>query len=273
MNKRSYILGFEDEVGDWIEKEGRMGEMVVEYFANIFTTSNPSGFDEVLEGMLLTVIEDMNFDLNRPFLAEEVQRVLHQMAPLIAPGMDGMPPIFYKSFWHIVGNDVIMVVLSALNTSVVLESINTTFIALIPKILEPKKVSDFRLISLCNVIYKLIAKVLVNRLKKMLPFVVSDTQSAFLSGHLITDNILVAFETLHYLKRKTQGKLGFMALKLDMGKAYDKIEWSFLEKAMLYLGFSERFVKIIMACVTSVSYSVLLNGELTSNIKPSRGLR
>ena len=244
----------------------------MKYFANIFTTSNPSSFDEVLEGMLPTVTEDMNSDLNRPFLAEEVQRALHQMAPLTTLGPDGMSLIFYISFWYIVGNDVIMVILSALNTGVVLESINTTFIALIPKILEPKKVSDFRPISLCNVIYKLIAKVLVNRLKKILPFVVSDTQSAFLSGRLITDNILVAFETLHYLKRKTQGKLGFMALKLDMSKAYNIVEWSFLEKAMLHLGFSERFVKIIMSYVTSVSYSVLLNGELTDNIKPSRGL-
>ena len=122
-------------------------------------------------------------------------------------------------------------------------------------------------------VYKLIAKVLVNCLKMILPYVVSNSQSAFLSGRLITDNVSVAFETLHYLKRKTQGKLGFMALKLDMSKAYDRVEWEFLRRAMLHLGFADRFVSMIMACITSVSFSVLLNGEPVSNIKPSKGLR
>ena len=148
-----------------------------------------------------------------PFVAKEVQRALNR---LTAPGLDGMSPIFYKSFWHIVGKDVVEVVLSALNSGVIPESLNSTFIALIPKIKDPKKFFDFRPISLCNVVYKLIAKVLVNRLKMILPYVVSNSESAFLSGRLIINNVLVAFETLHYLKRKTQGKAGYMALKLDM---------------------------------------------------------
>ena len=187
-----------------------MGRLASTYFDSMFTTSNPDSFDEILCGLSPTVTAEMNNNLDRLYIAEEVQRALHQMAPLTAPGPNGMSPIFYKSFWHIVGKDVTEVVLNALNSSFVLDSLNSTFIALIPKIKDPKKVSNFRPISLCYVVYKLIAKVLVNRLKLILPYVVSDSQSAFLLGRLITNNLLVAFETLHYLKRRTQGKLGYM---------------------------------------------------------------
>ena len=177
-----------------------MGRVASFYFDTMFTASNPIGFDEILGGLLPTVTDEMNVSFNKPYNAEEVLKTLHQMDPLTAPGLDGMSPIFYKSFWHIVGKDVLEVVLTALNSGTISKSINSTFVALIPKIKDPKKVSDFRPISLCNVVYKLIAKVLVNRLKLILPYVVSESQSAFLSGRLITDNVLVAFETLHFLK-------------------------------------------------------------------------
>lgn len=153
-----------------------------------------------------------------------------------------------------------VVVLRALNSGIVPNSINTTFITLIHEIKNPKKVLDFRPISLCNIIYKLIVKVVANRLKKFLANSMPDSQSAFLLGRLISNNILVAFETLHYLKRKTRGKMGFMALKLDMSKAYDQVEWGFVEAIMQHLGLGERMRRIIMSCMKSMSYSILLNG-------------
>ena len=112
-----------------------------------------------------------------------------------------------------------------------------------------------------------------NRLKKFLIHTVPDSQSAFLLGRLISDNILVAFETLHYLKRKTTGNMGYMALKLDISKAYDRVEWEFLEKIMIHLGLEEKLICIIMSCLKSASYSMLLNGLPMGRIKPSRGLR
>ena len=158
-----------------------MGKVIERYFEGIFTTLNPSGFEEIFDGVFHTVSAEDNVGVVGDFHADEVLQALKQMAPLMAQGPDGMSPTFYKSFWHIVGNDVTEVVLSALNSGIIPESINTTYIALIPKIKDPKKVADFRPISLCNVIYNFIAKVVANCLKKFLIRTVPDSQSAFLS--------------------------------------------------------------------------------------------
>ena len=99
--------------------------------------------------------------------------------------------------------------------------------------------TKFRLISLCNVIYKILSKVIANRLKPIINSIISDDQSAFIADRLITDNILIAFKSLHHMKTQCLGKEGYMALKLDMSKAYDRVEWLFLEKILLKMGFQE----------------------------------
>ena len=133
--------------------------------------------------------------------------------------------------------DITRAVLSCLNSGSIQKSINHTFIALIPKVNNPERVYDFRTISLCNVIYKIITKVVANHLKPMLNSIISETKSAFIANRLIFDNILIAFESLHYMKTNCIGKKGFMAMKLDMSKAYDRVEWCFLEQILLKLGF------------------------------------
>ena len=136
--------------------------------------------------------------------------------------------------------EVSEVVLSVLNSGMIPVNLNHTCISLIPKIKSPKKVFDFRPISLSNVLYKLIAKVLANRLKPLLSNLISETQSAFMSERLIIDNIPIAYETLDYLKTKRTSKLGYMSLKLDMSKAYDRVEWVYLEKIMEKKGFNRK---------------------------------
>jgi hypothetical protein len=106
-----------------------------------------------------------------------------------------------------------------------------------------------------------------------LPEIITPNQSAFLSGRLISDNIIVAYELTHFLLNKREGDLGYAALKLDMSKAYDRVEWSFLENMMRRLGFSDMWIQLIMECVTTVLYRVKVNGEHSTSFVPQRGLR
>ena len=180
--------------------------------------------------------------LSSEYSAEEIKAALFQMGPTKAPGLDSMNALFYQKFWHIIGDDVINVVLDFLNTGHMEPNINFTHIVLIPKIKSLRKFSDYRLISLCNVIYKIISKVLANRLKQILPQLIAPSQSAFVPSCLITDNFLVAYESLHAMHGRKKGKKGPLALKLDISKAYDRVEWTFLKGVIAKLGFLEVWI-------------------------------
>ncbi len=198
---------------------------------------------------------------------------LFQMHPSKAPGPDDISSFFYKKYWHIVGLSVSNAVLSVLNSGKILQKINLAHISLIPKKKNPECMSDFRPISLCNMIYKIISKVFANRLKLVLPCIILESQSAFVPGRLITDNVSVAFELIHKLKAKRTGKKGEMAIKLDMSKAYDLVEWIYLESIMRRMGFAERWISLIMECIRTVQYSVLIDGVPKGFIIPSQGIQ
>jgi hypothetical protein len=135
-----------------------------------------------------------------------------------------LPAEFFHDNWSSIGQEVYSVVSDFFSKGRFDDEINLTVISLIPKIASPTKVSEFRPISLCNVFYKIISKTLANRLKVILPIIISANQSAFIPGRLIIDNVLVAYETLHSMHTRMWGKTGYMALKLDMSKSYDRVE-------------------------------------------------
>jgi hypothetical protein len=151
--------------------------------------------------------------------------------------------------------------------------INKTYLVLIPKGKNSSSPKDFRLISLCNVVMKIVTKVIANRLKATLPDVIDIEQSAFVQGRLITDNALIAMECFHWLKKKRKGKNGVMALKLDMSKAYDRIEWSFVNQVLISMGYPIKLVELIMRCISSVTYQIIINGQPSKSFRPERRLR
>ncbi|GAA0155012.1 hypothetical protein LIER_12839 [Lithospermum erythrorhizon] len=198
--------------------------------------------------------------LDRKFVKEEVKKCLFTMAGSKSAGPDGMPATFFQHYWTTVGDTLCNMVLSFLNDGRFLKKFNFTFITLIPKVEKPITMSQFRPIALCNTTAKVIDKVLAMRLKKFLPNVISDSQSAFVPNRLITDNILLAYEEHHLIKQRKHGNQGLMYIKLDMLKAYDHIEWPFLRAILYQLGFSNKWVHLIMQYVESVTYSLLING-------------
>ncbi|GAU17808.1 hypothetical protein TSUD_171970 [Trifolium subterraneum] len=216
--------------------------------------------------------QEMHDYLQKEFTAEEMFIAIKDMKSLAAPGPDGLLGRFYHTYWDIVGRDITKEVLWVLNQGGSPQPYNDTHICLIPKINKPSYPSEFRPISLCNVTLKIITKAIANRLKTILPTIISPNQSAFVLGRLISDNTIIANEIFHYLNQTTS-KTGFMGIKTDMAKAYDRIEWDFLKSTFESMNFPQNIITTIMKCVSTVSFSILVNEKRTKSFLPKRGLR
>ena len=237
--KRNKIEGIRNARGPWCLDPKEVAKELLDFYSDLFSSTQACQPNLALETVQRLVIEDMNKDLLVEFTEDEVKQALNQMASLKAPSPDGMPPLFYQHYWELVGKDITTSVLLFLNSATLPEHLNHTFITLIPKVKNPKLVSQFCPISLCNVLYKFFSKVLANRLKKILPHIITEHQSAFTKDHLISDNIRIAFESLHSMQNHKSTKEGYMAIKLNMSKAYDRVEWSFLECMMKNWGLTK----------------------------------
>ncbi|KAF9593492.1 hypothetical protein IFM89_023604 [Coptis chinensis] len=270
---RANISQIKDSNGTTHQQREDIGNCFVNYFSDLFSSTVddlPGSYFDVIPQL---VSDEDNECLLRPVQDSEVFEALNHMGSLKAPGPDGFQALFFKNYWNEVGPKVLDLVQNLFNNGAFSKEINHTHIVLIPKTNNPISPDHFRPISLTNVVYKLISKILVNRMRPILLKIISPHQSAFLPNRSLHDNALLTHEAFHTIRSKYNLKQNYFALKLDLQKAYDKLEWGFLQKVLRAFGFDETFVRKIMFCVKSISYSVLLNGSPFGYFCPTRGIR
>jgi hypothetical protein len=180
------------------------------------------------------------------------------------PGPDGVTVEFFKDFYDHLKNDLLLVVRESQKEGRIHGPLNATFLCLIPKKQCPSSFEDYRPIACCNVIYKLISKIISRRLRPMLSAFIGEEQFGFLHNRQIHDVVSIAQEVLHSVKKRN---LKATILKLDLSKAYDRVNWTFLRLVLIQMGMSLKFVNWIMGCIQSASFSILINEALSRFFK------
>ncbi|CAN1177927.1 LINE-1 retrotransposable element ORF2 protein [Linum perenne] len=256
--------------GVWVESQPELLSLAMSYYKEFYTSSgNPAAN---LQGFSAKIPADASDDLGKDITAEEVALAIKSIGALKAPGKDGFCPIFFQRCWQTVGPDFCSFISNCFRRPELIAGINETLITLIPKIHGPITMSDFRPISLCNVGYKSLTKCIANRLKGFMGGLTHPSQTSFVPGRHITDNILIVQEVVHSLSRR-KGKNASMVIKVDLSKAYDKIEWSFVRDTLEHVDLPHNLIEVIMKCVSSPTFQILWNGCCSDSFSPTRGLR
>nr|KAJ0193875.1 hypothetical protein LSAT_V11C800388240 [Lactuca sativa] len=268
---RNRIENILDSNGNWKEGEDAF-KVIVDYFEEFLGIEHEVSQLEFPNTLFTNRLDSIQaLDMVKDVTSEEIKSALFDIDDDKAPGPDGYSSKFFKKAWRIVGDDFCVAVKEFFLSKKILKEINATVIALVPKIPTPGKVGDYRPISCCNVVYKCISKIIVNRIRDHLGCLVSDNQSAFIPGRNILDNVLLSQE----LVRGYHIERGYArcAMKIDIQKAYDTVNWKFLQHILKEFGFHNSMIMWIMNCVTTSAFMVNINGRFHGFFQGKRGLR
>ncbi|XP_056690351.1 uncharacterized protein [Spinacia oleracea] len=272
-NTHNQIYSIHDMNGVWTDTSDGVSKAFLDFYSTLLGSTHSNRTDVLSQivqaGPMVT--DHHKHILNAPYTYDKVKKALFSIPGIKAPGPDGFGTFFYRDTWNIVGEDVVAAVLDVLQHGKLLKEINHTAITLIPKTKCPKNVSEFRPISCCNTLYKCVTKVLCGRLRQVLPDLILENQGGFVHGKYIVHNIMVIQDLVKHYGRKDVKASCLM--KIDLQKAYDTVDWNFLLQMLEQLGFPKKFVALIMECVTTPMFSLVINGSLHGFFKSKRGLR
>ena len=209
--------------GIWVNTFKEKTKAVVEHFQDLFKEPAGCPIGEMLEVLDLfprAIIEEMNDELTKDILEEEIKQVLHSFQKGKSPSLDGLTLEVFLGFYDLIKKDILALVQESRKSRKLLGSMNSTFIALIPKKQKCEAFEDYRPISCCNMIYKMIAKIIAQRIKPILSKVITEDQFGFLQNKKILDAVSIAQEVIDTIKREKQSTF---SLKLDLSKAYDRV--------------------------------------------------
>lgn len=256
-----------------VHTKEQVGPQFVNHFEKFLgVESSTEGLNEDEGGIFTNLIStEEAIHMIREVSNEEIKNALFDIDDNKAPGPDGYTSKFFKKAWTVIKDDFCKAVKEFFITVKLLGEVNATLITLVPKIATPMKVSDFKPIACCNVIYKCISKVITHRITKVLTKVVDKNQSAFIPGRAITDNILLTQELLKGYNCANGPKR--CSFKIDIQKAYDTVSWKFLEDILIKFGFHSTMVQWIMACISTPKFTICVNGGRFGYFKGGRGLR
>ncbi|XP_062114462.1 uncharacterized protein LOC133825549 [Humulus lupulus] len=270
---RNSVLAIRDGKGQWQDSQPEIQTAFLDYFQHLLGSEKLDRKSVkrciIREGPVLT--QESILFLKEPFRKQDIKEAVFDIPGDKAPGPDGFSSSFFQHHWDLIGEEVSDAILSFLETGKILKEINNTTITLVPKLRCPENVSNFRPISCCNVIYKVAAKLLCNRLRKVLPGVVAWNHGGFIKGRSITHNVMICQDLVRHYGRK--GAKPNCLMKLDLRKAYDMLDWDFIEELLVALNFPAHFTQLIMVCVRTPKFSIMLNGSLHGFFNSKRGLR
>lgn len=236
------------------------------YFQNLFSDDLAFGIPPDWPNLFPTIDSSIITQLNSVVFIEEIRMALFSIGGLKASGLDRIPMILFQKFWETCRKDITKLVPHCFETATIPKEINKTLIVLIPNVPNPTTMNHLRPISLCNIVYKIISKVLVNRIRPLLSPLINPAQSSFVLGRQISDNIIIVQEAFNKFSNY-KSKKRYMAWKVDLSKAYDHLNWKFISDVLKEIGVGNRILGL-QQCISTVNYNPIINGEMYGNIIP-----